>query len=166
VFRKSLLLFSLVVTSIVTTCIIPDTTAEQAEIDLQRNDSLMVVETGDFNFRIALPKDLMINNKPRIQTDDEGKKLYISCGPEFNLLVTTPDVEYTDWGIFKHHVLDHENDLCVYKRILPDGSVYDYGISQRIAMNDRTYLFQSDPAGEFDLNDALRMKLALTSLKL
>jgi hypothetical protein len=166
VFQKKLLILSLAIVTCVTSCIIPDATTEFAEIDLQRNDSLMVVDEGDFRFQLALPKDLMITNTPAIEADAEGKKLYITCGPEFRILVTTSDYNQEDQGIFTHRMLDNEDQLCVYKRILPDGTAYDYGLKQCIAISNKTYIFQSDPTGEFDLNDALRMQLALTSVKL
>ena len=165
-FQKNLLILSLAIVTCVTSCIIPDATREFAEIDLRRNDSLMVVDEGDFHFQLALPKDLMINNTPSIEADAEGKRLYITCGPEFRIVVTSSDDNEADHGIFTHRMLDNEDELCVYKRILPDGTTYDYGLNQHIQISDKTYIFQSDPTGEFDLNDALRMQLALTSVKL
>jgi len=69
-------------------------------------------------------------------------------------------------GIFHYEIIDEEFDSSVYKRILPDGKTYDYGIFQLTSVGKTQYIFQSDVEGEYDLQDALRMQSALASVRM
>ena len=128
--------------------------------------SLLTIEEGSFHFQIALPKDVMIQHAPAVDLCNGGEQLHITCGPDFSLFVSHNRNETNDQGIFEYQVLDNEDQSCVYKRILPDGSHYDYGLNHQVMHEGKLYVFQSDPTGEFDLTAALRMKLAAESVKL
>lgn len=153
-----------------TGCIIPGTRLERAEIELQRNDSLFAVEEGDFRFRIVLPKDLMISHNPSIQFNEKENKLDIICGPSFHLTAEactsdqflTPEQD----GIFQIEIIDNEDQSIVFKRLLPNGETHDFGLIQQTEMNGLHYTFQSDSFGEYSLDDVLRMKSALASVKI
>jgi hypothetical protein len=164
--------YSIVLLALITLvgCIIPGARRERAELELQKNDSLFVVDEGDFHFRIVLPKDLMINHEPRIHYVDNENKLIITCGPFFNLFATvaeinTPLLTSSD-SVFQHIVMDNEDQSLVFKRTLPDGQVYDFGMIQHTEINGTHYRFQTDANGEFSLEDVLKMKSALASLKI
>ena len=168
-FQNRILLISLSVITLLAGCIVPGARREREEIALQKNDSLFVVDEGDYHFRIALPKDLLISNQPRITLDAHNHCLRISCGREFHLLVTAAEMTHTAAptdGIFTHRIMDNEDNSCIYKRVLPDGSTYDFGLHQQAVIGDTQYAFQSAPEGEFSLQDILRMKMALASIKL
>jgi len=154
-------------------CIIPSVRNERKEMDLQRNDSLFVIDEGDFHFQLVLPKDLMISNEPDIQISNDQTKLHIACGKDFQLVVTIPSAPEQansfgsgQDGVFTHKIIDCEDESCVYKRMLPDGSPFDYGLYQLTTIGKTTYVFQSAPEGEFDLSSVMRMKLALASVKI
>ena len=167
------LFFALLGFVVCASCIIPDARRERAEIELQRNDSLIVVEEGDFRFTIILPKDLIITNQPSIELSADGNALSIQCGSEFQLVVSIEPSEKMAAndepifeGILRCQSLDNEDNCKVYKRILPDSRVYDYGIRQFATIDGHTYAFKSATEGEFNLDAVLRMKLALASLKM
>jgi hypothetical protein len=156
-----------------TSCIIPGARRERAELELQRNDSLIVIDEGAFHFSMVMPKDLMITHEPNIQLSTHESTLHVSCGTDFQIRVTMPEnpasahtVGNEQEGIFTHRLLDCEDESCVYKRILPDGSSFDYGLYQITTVGETTYVFQSSLDGEFNLNAAMRMKLALASVKI
>lgn len=151
-------------------CIIPGARKEKAELELQRNDSLFFVDEADFHFRIALPKDLMINHSPQISLDDEKNNLEIACGPNFKLMVEIHDTFTTTLaesdGIFTHLVIDNEDNSCLYSRNLPDGRTFDFGLIQQIRIQDKFYTFSSAKEGEYTLQDVLKMRSALASVKM
>lgn len=172
-FRNHLFALAILGISFLSSCIIPGTRRERAEMELERNDSLLVIDEGDFRFRMALPKDLMIANEPRIHNTSDGTTLYIECGSNFQVRVTLPSNPVSaqkfgseQEGIFNHQLIDCENESCIFKRILPDGVSFDYGLYQITTVGETTYVFQSAPTGEFDLNSVMRMKLALDSVKI
>jgi hypothetical protein len=166
---KSTLQLIILCSILLTGCVIPGARQERAALELQSNDSLFVVDQGDFHFRIILPKDLMIANEPALALSNDDTKLHITCGSDFRLIVekntekkrTLPSKD----GIFHYDILDEEFDSSIFKRVLPDGRTYDYGIFQATSVGTAHYLFQSDTEGEYDLQDALRMQSALASIR-
>jgi len=172
-FRNHFFITTLVGISLLTSCIIPGARRERAELELQRNDSLLTIDQGEFQFSIVMPKDLMIVHTPSVHLSSDETTLHISCGNDFQVQVTIPSehvnastIGNAKEGAFIHHMLDCEDESCVYKRILPDGSTFDYGLYQLTTVGKTTYAFQSAPDGEFNLGAAMRMKLALASVKI
>jgi len=153
-----------------TGCIVPGARLEKAEIELQRNDSLFVIDEGDFRFRIVLPKDLMIAHEPTIQHNEMEKTVSIICGPSFHIIAELSNTGNfappTQEGIFQLDIIDSEDYSVVFKRLLPNGNIHDYGLIQETEMNGVRYVFQSDSFGEYSLDDVLRMKSALASVKI
>ena len=155
---------------LLTGCIVPGARRERAEIELQRNDSLFVVDEGDFHFQIVLPKNLLIVHEATITLAKNEESLVITCGPQFRLVAsiidaTSPSTPNHD-GILKHITLDDEMNSSIYKRVLPDGNIHDYGLKQTTSIANTTYRFQTPADGEFALSDALRMLTALATVKL
>ena len=154
----------------ITGCIIPGARRERAELELQRNDSLFVIDEGDFHFRITLPKDIMINNEPSFHHNEKENKLIIKCGPTFHLIADVSkaplDINPTHEGIFRLEVIDNEDQSVLFRRILPNGVVHDYGIIQQTEIEGMQYCFRSDPNAEYSLKDVLRMRSALASIKI
>jgi hypothetical protein len=169
-FKTPFSLFIVVTLILLTGCIIPGARKEKAEIELQRNDSIFYIDEADFKFRIALPKDLMINHAPQISLDDAKKTLEISCGPSFKLLVEINDQlinpEGKDDGVFTRVIVDHEDNSYLYTRNLPDGRTFDFGLIQQINIQDTFYTFCSAEEGDYTLQDVLKMRSALASVKL
>jgi len=168
-FNKSTLQLITLCSILFTGCVIPGVRQERASIELQSNDSLFVVDQGDFHFRIILPKDLMIANEPSLTLSNEDSQLHITCGADFHLIAQRETDKHNALpnkdGIFHYEILDEEFDSSVFKRLLPDGKTYDYGIFQCTSVGNTNYLFQSDAEGEYDLQDALRMQSALASIR-
>ncbi|MFM7232945.1 MAG: hypothetical protein ACKOZM_00045 [Flavobacteriales bacterium] len=171
--RNHIFLATLLGITTFTSCIIPGARRERTELELQRNDSLMLIDLGNFQFRMVMPKDLMITHEPSVHLSADEATLTISCGSDFQVLVSRPDnptkamaVANEQQGVFTHRLLDCEDESCVYKRILPDGQPFDYGLYQITTVGETTYVFQSSPDGEFNLNAAMHMKLALASVKI
>jgi len=166
------LLFSVIITGLIvfTGCIIPGVRRERSEIELPRNDSLFVIEEGDFHFRLVLPKDLMIVHEPVITLLETENKLSITCGPSFQIFACLSEHDLIKSqernGILNYNILDNEDQCVVYSRLLPDGTIYDYGMQQQTALNGQNYYFETDLNGEFSMDDVLRMKLALASIKI
>ena len=169
-FRKPYFSIAVITLLVLSGCIIPGARKERAEIELQRNDSLFVIDEGDFHFRMVLPKDIMINSEPIIELANHGHSLHISCGPTFHLVAEMIDNKATRTplgsGIFHYEIIDSEDQSYVFKRVLPDGTAYDYGLIQYSSIDDSEYAFSSATEGEFTLNDVLRMKGALASIKM
>ena len=169
-FRKPYLSIAAIAFIAFTGCIIPGARREREEIELQRNDSLFVIDEGDFHFRIVLPKDIMINSEPIIELASNGQSLHITCGSTFHLVAEMIDTQATRTplgsGIFHYDIIDNEDQSFVFKRILPDGNSYDYGLIQYSSIGENDYAFHSSTEGEFSLNDVLRMKGALASVKM
>ena len=169
-FRKVLFFLAIIALIVFTGCIIPGISRERAEIELQRNDSLFVIDEGDFHFHIVLPKDIMINSEPNVQLAENSHTLRISCGAAFQVMVEINDSKTTQLpdgeGIFQYAIIDNEDHSIVFKRILPDGNTYDYGLKQYTSMGENDYVFYSSPESEFTLNDVLRMRGALASVKM
>jgi hypothetical protein len=169
-FRKPYFTAALFANILLIGCIIPGARIERAEILLQQNDSLLLVDEGDFLFQMVLPKDGFIMNEPKFHLDNTGSVLHIVFGPSFHLTATIVEPEQIDLplneGVFYHEIMDTEDNATVYKRKLPDGSYYDYGLTQLTRINDTYYLFRSASEGEFTFDDVLRMKSALASVKM
>lgn len=165
--------FTLLGFVVLASCIIPNARRERVELELQRNDSLIVVEEGNFRFKMILPKDLITTNEPSIKLLDDATALSIQCGSDFHLVVSiepSAEMQAIDApifeGILRCQPVDNEDNSVVYKRILPDSRVYDYGIRQITTIDGHTYAFKSATESEFNLDAVLRMKLALASLKM
>jgi hypothetical protein len=169
-FRKPYFSIAVITLLVHSGCIIPGAQKERAEIELQRNDSLFVIDESDFHFRIALPKDIMINSEPIIELSEKGQSLHIICGVSFHIVAEYTDMKTTKLpageGIFHYDIIDNEDQSFVFKRMLPDGRLYDYGLVQFSSIGENDYVFSSFTEGEFVLNDVLRMKSALASVKL
>lgn len=168
-FNKSTLTLITLCSILLAGYVIPGARKERAALELQSNDSLFVVDQGNFHFRIILPKDLMIANEPAVTLSNDESKLHITCGSDFHLIAQHKADKHNALprkdGIFQYEILDEEFDSSVFKRVLPDGEIYDYGIIQYTLVGNTHYLFQSDSEGEYDLQDALRMQSALASIR-
>jgi hypothetical protein len=169
--NKALPISAVILALIVFTgCIIPGTRRERAEIELQRNDSIFVVDDGDFRFRISLPKDLMITHTPEITLHEHENRIEISCGPSFHITGEISDTHAKQLpdqvGAFHYNEIDNEDNSCLFARNLPNGEVFDYGVLQHIDFNHTYYTFYSDDQGEYTLQDVLKMRTALASIKM
>lgn len=169
-FRKLLSLF-VVLTTLLSACVIPGARRERAAIELQANDSLFLVDEGDFQFRIVMPKDIMIANTPIIEPG-KNNTLHIRCGNDFNIVATLGASDLSDVmsaqkndHLFQYQVLDNEDQSVVFKRVLPDGKTYDYRLMQSFQIGEKAYTFRTAPDSEFDLPAVLRMKSALASVQ-
>jgi hypothetical protein len=111
----------------------------------------------------------MIANEPSLTLSNEDSQLHITCGEDFHLIAQRKTDKHNALpnkdGIFHYEILDEEFDSSVFKRVLPDGKTYDYGIFRCTSVGNTNYLFQSDAEGEYDLQDALRMQSALASIR-
>ena len=168
-FNKSTLTLITLCSILLAGCVIPGARKERAALELESNDSLFVVDQGNFHFRIILPKDLMIANVPALTLSNDESKLHITCGSDFHIIAQRKADKLNELprkdGIFQYEILDEEFDSSVFKRLLPDGKTYDYGIFQCTSVGNTHYLFQSDSEGEYDLQDALRMQSALATIR-
>lgn len=157
---------------LLTACIIPGARKERAELELQANDSLFLIEEGPFHFRMVFPKDLLINNEPAFSLSENGEELSIRCGSNFSLSVRQGQ-NYLDMLqkfrehdlLFNYQVLDNEDGSIVYSRIFPEGKTFDYRLIQSLKIGNQNYTFFTAPEQEFNLNDVLRMKSALASVQ-
>ena len=153
-------------------CIIPGSRQERTALKLQANDSLFHVKQGDFDFRIVMPKDLMITNEPVFELGKNGEQLAIRCGQDFNIIAhkrssASIDLvsEQSKDGLFNHRVLDDEDASVVFSRVLPDGRIYDYRLIQYLKIGKQGYAFETADDGTFDLPQVLRMRSALASVQ-
>ena len=169
-FKKIIFIF-VVLTTLLSACVIPGARRERAAIELQANDSLFMVNEGDFQFRIVMPKDIMIANEPVIELG-KNNQLNIRCGNDFNIVASLGPSELSDVmtaqkkdQLFSYQVLDNEDHAVVFKRVLPDGSTYDYRLMQSFQIGEKAYTFHTAPDSEFDLSSVLRMKTALASVQ-
>ncbi|MFN5621996.1 MAG: hypothetical protein ACK478_11895 [Flavobacteriales bacterium] len=153
-------------------CIIPGARQKRAELKLQANDSLFHVKQGDFDFRIVMPKDLMITNEPVFELGKNGEQLAIRCGQDFNIIAhkrssTSIDLaaEQSKDRLFDYRVLDDEDASVVFSRVLPDGRIYDYRLIQYLKIGKQGYAFETADDAAFDLPQVLRMRSALASVQ-
>ena len=151
---------------------IPGARQERAELKLQANDSLFHVQQGDFDFRIVMPKDIMIANAPVFELIHGGEQLAIRCGNDFNILARKRHTYQNDFSAqqgqdraFHYHVLDDEDASIVFSRVLPDGRIYDYRLIQYLQIGTQGYTFETAADAEFDLPQVLRMRTALASVQ-
>jgi hypothetical protein len=118
----------------------------------------------------VLPKDLMIAHRPSFRHNPSENTLTISCGPTFDIIAEVSNMPIAlppaQDGIFQIEVIDNEDQSVIYKRILPDGVVYDYGLIQQTEIDGMKYRFHTDTDAQYSLNEALRMKSALESIKI
>jgi hypothetical protein len=127
----------LLLVSSLSACIIPGARSERAALKLQANDSLFHVNQGDFDFRMVMPKDIMISHQPTFELCAGGEQLTIRCGDDFNIIARKNQTTNNDLtidashdGLFDCRILDDEDDSIVFSRLLPDGSIYDYRLIQ------------------------------------
>jgi hypothetical protein len=118
-----------------------------------------------------MPKDIMIANEPVIELG-KNNQLNIRCGNDFNIVASLGPSELSDVmtaqkkdQLFSYQVLDNEDHAVVFKRVLPDGSTYDYRLMQSFQIGEKAYTFHTAPDSEFDLSSVLRMKTALASVQ-
>jgi len=169
-FKKLLSLFAFLST-LLSACVIPGARREHAAIELQANDSLFTVNQGDFQFRIVMPKDIMIANRPSIELG-KNNELHIRCGNDFNIVAVIGSNALSDVmsdqkidQLFQYQVLDNEDHAIVIKRVLPNGNTYDYRLMQSFQIGEKAYTFHTAPDSVFDLPAVLRMKSALASVQ-
>ncbi len=170
--RKTPYLLLLLLVASLSACIIPGARSERAELQLQANDSLFHVNLGDFDFRIVMPKDIMISHQPTFELCAGGEQLNIRCGIDFNIIARKNQTENNDLtideshdGLFDCRILDDEDASIVFSRLLPDGSVYDYRLIQYLKVGDQNFTFQTAHDTDFDLSQVLRMRSALASVQ-
>ena len=170
--RKTPYILLLLLVASLSACIIPGARSERAELKLQANDSLFHVHQGDFDFRIVMPKDIMISQQPTFELCAGGEQLTIRCGNDFNIIARknqTPvndlEIEQNNDRLFDYRILDDEDASIVFSRVLPDGSIYDYRLIQYLNVGDQHYTFQTAHDADFDLPQVLRMRSALASVQ-
>ena len=170
--RKTPYLVLLLLVTSLSACIIPGARSERAELKLQANDSLFHVNQGDFDFRIVMPKDIMIGHQPIFELCSGGEQLNIRCGNDFNIIarknrtsVNDLEIAQSNDRLFDYRVLDDEDASIVFSRLLPDGSIYDYRLIQHLKVGDQNFTFQTAHDADFDLAQVLRMRSALASVQ-
>lgn len=169
--KTTFVLLAVIVSSF-TACMIPGARRESAELKLQANDSLFHIQQGDFDFRIVMPKDIMIANAPVFELLGGGEKLAIRCGDDFNIVARKRHSYQSDFSaeqakdrVFNYHILDDEDASIVFSRVLPDGRIYDYRLIQHLQIGNQGYTFEAAADAEFDLPQVLRMRTALASVQ-
>lgn len=150
----------------------PPATSEVSPTNISPNDSLFVVNEGGYHFAIALPKDLMINDAPRIEHQSGSGELHIKIGTDFWLVATEDQTnldgmksELGEDMLFTFKVVEEDKSSMVFQRFLPDGTEYDYsfrGISQ---VGDKHYVFKACDEGEFTKEEITKMKHSAVSVQ-
>jgi hypothetical protein len=170
--RKTPYLLLLLLVASLSACIIPGARTERAALKLQANDSLFHVNQGDFDFRMVLPKDIMIGHQPTFELCSGGEQLNIRCGNDFNIIarknrtsVNDLEIAQSNDRLFDYRVLDDEDASIVFSRVLPDGRTYDYRLIQYLKVGNQNYTFQTAHDAEFDLPQVMRMRSALASVQ-
>jgi hypothetical protein len=122
-FNQSTLKLITLCSILLTGCVIPGARKERAALELQSNDSLFVVDQGEFHFRIILPKDLMIANEPAVTLSNDDSKLHITCGSDFHLIAQRKADKHNELprkeGIFQYEILMGKPTTTVSSSALP-----------------------------------------------
>ena len=170
--RKTPYILLLLLVASLSACIIPGARQARAELKLQANDSLFHIKQGAFDFRIIMPKDLMITNEPEFILGQNGEQLTIRCGHDFNITVRKQQTSTIDLAaeqskdqLFTYQVLDKEDVSVVFSRQLPDGRIYDYRLIQYLEFGEDAFAFETARDTAFDLQQVLRMRSALASVQ-
>jgi hypothetical protein len=170
--RKTPYILLLLLVASLSACIIPGARQARAELKLQANDSLFHIKQGAFDFRIIMPKDIMIANAPVFELIKGGEQLAIRCGNDFNIVVRKRQDNQNEFSVdqrndclFNYRVLDDEDGSVVFSRVLPDGRIYDYRLIQFLPVGNLGYTFETAADAEFDLQQILRMRTALASVQ-
>lgn len=146
-------------------------TNKASELVLQPNDSLFAINDGGYNFKIILPKDLMISNTPRISVNGATGELNIRLGEEFWIVAVQEKTDITtiknvinEDMLFTSHVIEETNNSLLVQRNLPDGTTYDYNFHSFGDVGGKPYLFKTSAEGEFSMESISRMKQAISSI--
>lgn len=144
------------------------TTAQTEKIQLAENDSIFNVNESGFKFSIVLPKDLMINESPQIKMNTATGELHITLGEKFWIVASQEkgDVnkfkaDMEDDMLFKHEIVEENTQSLMYKRVLPDGTEYDYSYKSCNDVSGIPYIFRTSEEGEFTKENVTRMKTAI-----
>jgi hypothetical protein len=153
----------------------PTTPTEQPEvvkINISPNDSLFVVDQGGYQFAIALPKDLMINDAPRIEHQSSSGELHIKIGDNFWLVAiegqSSLDQVKSELGedmLFTFKVVEEDKSTMVYQRFLPDGTEYDYSFRSMNQVGQKYYMFKACDEGEFTKEEVGKMRHSVSSVQ-
>lgn len=143
-----------------------------AKINTSPNDSIFTVNEGGYHFTIALPKDLMINNAPRIEHQSSSGELHIKIGDDFWLVAAegkanleTIKSELGEDMLFTFKVVEEDKNTLVYQRFLPDGTEYDYSFRSLSQVGSNYYVFKACDEGEFTKEEVTKMKHSVGSVQ-
>ncbi len=175
---KKILLLSLVASTIVcfnacqSNTTAPVNAESNTKINISPNDSLFIVNEGGYHFAIALPKDLMINDAPRIEHQSSSGELHIKIGDDFWLVATegqanleTIKTELGEDMLFTFKVVEEDQSSLVYQRFLPDGTEYDYSFRSLSQVGSKHYVFKACDEGEFTKEEVTKMKRSVGSVQ-
>lgn len=142
------------------------------KIQLSENDSIFKVNEGGYKFSIVLPKDLMINSSPSIALNGATGELHITIGEHFWIVATqekgdvnTFKTEMANDMLFKHEVVEENTQSVLYKRVLPDGTEYDYSYKSCSDIAGTPFVFKTSEEGEFTKDHVNRMKQAIGTVR-
>jgi hypothetical protein len=145
---------------------------EKAGFQLQANDSLFHVDQAGYNFNIILPKDLMISSNPEIKVNEATGELNIRLGEHFWIVASQEKVDLSamkaalsDDMLFKPEIIEENASSILYKRVLPDGTEYDYSFKSCSEISGKPYLFKTSEEGEFSKESVTKMKDAISSIQ-
>jgi hypothetical protein len=149
-----------------------DSGHEKAALQLQANDSLFHVDQAGYNFNIILPKDLMISSNPDIKVNEATGELNIRLGEHFWIVASQEKMDMNalkaamnDDMLFKPEILEESSNSILYKRVLPDGTEYDYSFKSCSEISGKPYLFKTSEEGEFSKDSVTKMKQAISSIQ-
>jgi len=142
------------------------------KIQLSENDSLFEVNDGGYKFSIVLPKDLMINATPDIVLNGATGELHITVGEQFWIVATQEKGDLNNFKsaladdmLFKHEVVEENSQSLLFKRVLPDGTEYDYSYKSCSDISGTPYVFRTSEEGEFTKDNVTRMKQAINTVR-
>lgn len=149
-----------------------NSTTASEKIQLSENDSIFQVNEGGYKFSIILPKDLMINESPSIAMNGATGELHITLGDQFWIVATQEKGDINNFKsaladdmLFKHEVVEENAQSLLYKRVLPDGTEYDYSFKSCNEISGTPYVFRTSEEGEFTKDNVTRMRQAIGTIR-
>lgn len=146
-------------------------TNDEKEMALQPNDSLFHINQGGYDFKIILPKDLMIENAPKIEMNNATGELDIHIGDQFWIIASLEKqeiakikAELNEDMLFTSRIVEENDKSILYQRILPDGAEYDFSYKYTGEIDGKPYFFRTSEEGEFKMDHVTKMKQAINTV--
>ncbi len=141
-------------------------------VTIPDSDSLLLINSGDYNMSIQLPKAILsLDSRFEYRSSFGDVELYVN--PFFHAYLSKESIdlvhlkeELQNEGIFTRTFTEESDDELLYESTLPDGTSVGYCWVKRIEIGETSLIIRLDPQVKYSKQDIRNIQKQMNSLSI